>query len=196
MSDRDELARRLSSEDADEAGRALGELIGQGRDATPVLAEAARSDSADARALAMEGLATVADPAALDAVRAGLRDPDGRVRSLAAVALRRLGDPGARHALVATLDDWPDVLHSHLSRSAYELPALGEDALEPVVPLLDSDEWADRAKAAWIVSTVVSQADDGSLDELGRILDGYDADGDPQDRGRRAQEAAEWLRRR
>jgi HEAT repeat protein len=196
VSEPGELARRLASDQGDEARLALGELIAQGHDATPALIEAAASDSADVRYLAMEGISTVADPAALDVARERLQDPDGRVRSLAAVALRRLGDPGAREALIATLDDWPDVLHAHLSRSAYELPALGEEALEPVIPLLGSEDWDDRAKAAWIVSTVVSQAGDGSLDELGRILDGYDPDGDPEERGRRAREAAEWLRRR
>jgi HEAT repeat protein len=196
MTEPQELARRLASDEGDGARLALGELIARGREATPALVEAARSDSADVRYLAMEGLSTIADPLALDVARERLEDPDGRVRSLAAVALRRLGDPGARDALMATLDDWPDVLHAHLSRSAYELPALGEDALEPVIPLLDSDDWDDRAKAAWILHTIVTQAADGSLAELGRILDGYDPDGDPGDRERRAREAAEWLRRR
>jgi HEAT repeat protein len=193
------LADQLASTEGDEASLALGELIALGRAATPVLIEAAGSGSADVRRLAMEGLGTIADPASLPAVVRGLEDADGRVRSLAAVALHRLGDPRGLPALMATLDDWPDLLHSEMSRSAYELAAAGPGALPLTIPLLASEKWTDRAKAAWIIRRITSQAaDDPALAELGKLLEGYDTD-DTDDNAPLRQKVAEgatrWLER-
>jgi HEAT repeat protein len=196
VSDLEELGRALGSEDADDAGRALADLVAQGRSATPILIRAAHSDSADARRRAMEGLGTVADPAARDEARRGLEDPDGRVRSLAAVALSRLDDPDALRALLDTIDDWPDLLHSEMSRSAYELAARGPEALPYAIPLLASDSWTERARGAWIIATLLKQAEAGTaLAELKENMSGYDPDGDEAGRRRVAEAAARWLER-
>jgi HEAT repeat protein len=191
----EDLVRRLGSEDVNESGLALGELIAQGKAAMPVLTQAARSESADVRALAMEGLGTIADPASLSDVRRGLEDPDGRVRSLAAVALNRLGAPDALDALLETLDDWLDEGHSDMSRSTYELAASGPRALSIAIPLLASDDWAARAKGAWIIRTIVSRnRDDPALARLEKIVTGFDARGEPADEHERAAaDASRWL---
>jgi HEAT repeat protein len=187
----------LDSPDVNEAGLALRELIAQGREATPALLEAARFESADVRTLAMEGLASIADPASEEDVRRGLQDPDGRVRSLAAVALNRLGAPDALDALRATLDDWPDLLHSDMSKSAYELAGSGPRALPVAIPLLAGDDWATRSKGAWIIKRIVSEnPGDASLSQLGAIVSGFDPDGESGERSRIAAEAGAWLERR
>jgi HEAT repeat protein len=193
-----QLARRLDSSDVNESGLALGELVAQGTAATPVLTQAARSESADVRKLAMEGLGTIADPASLDDVRRGLDDPDGRVRSLAAVALNRLGAPDALDALLATLDDWPDLTRSDMSKSAYELAGSGPRALPIAIPLLADEKWTTRAKGVWIIRRIVSRnRDDPALAELEAIVSGFDArDEHEQERERAAADARAWLERR
>jgi len=186
-----DLARRLRSKDPNEAGLALGDLtaLGSGT-AAPVLVEAARDDDADTRVYAMEGLATLADPGTEDTVRQALDDPDGRVRAGAAAVLNRLGASDALDALAATLDDWPDLLHGELSRSAYELAGCGEPALRVAVPLLASADWTDRAKGAFITRQVAEQ---GALDDLAAIVAGYDGRDERPDV---ADAARRWLEAR
>jgi hypothetical protein len=193
MTDVADLARRLGSPDVNESGAALGELIALGRQATPALLEAAAADSADTRTLAMEGLAGVADPGAEPALRGALEDPDGRVRSGAAVALNRIGAPDAIDALMATLDDWPDLLHSEMSKSAYELAGSGPPALPAAVGLLASGEEMTRAKGAWITRRIATAAG-GDYAELARIVEGYTGDNRSPDEQREiAERARRWL---
>jgi HEAT repeats len=194
--DTDDLARRLRSDDVNEAGIALGELIALGTAAVPALTAAAHADAAATRVLAMEGLASVADPATEPLLRAALDDPDGRVRSGAAVALNRIGADGALDALAATLDDWPDRLHGEMSKSAYELARSGPRALPIAAGLLASDDWAARAKGAWITRRIATQAG-GDYDELARIVEGYTGTDRPE-REQRAIAAAvrRWLEQR
>lgn len=185
---------RLRSADPNVAGLALGELVAQGEAAVPALLRALTSDIVGARRMAIEGLGDIASSSSEEGVRAALADPDGQVRSLAAVALARLGAPDALEALANTLDDWPDLAHSEMSRSAYELPRLGRRALAVVIPLLASTHWADRAKGAWVTRQVLGQASaDPDLAELRAIVDGFDADGPAKERDRAARKAAEWL---
>jgi HEAT repeat protein len=192
VSDLADLGARLRSGDVNAAGIALGELIARGREATPELLAAAQDGSADTRTLAMEGLAGVADPATEPALRRALDDPDGRVRSGAAVALNRIGADGALDALAATLDDWPDELHGDMSRSAYELAGSGPAALPIAVGLLDSPDWAARAKGAWIARRIATRAG-GEYDELAAIIGNYTGrDAQP----RIAEEAQQWLQGR
>ncbi len=190
MTDVADLARGLRSDDPNEAGIALGELTALGAAAVPVLVEAAADPDADTRTYAMEGLATLADPSTEDAARRALEDPDGRVRSGAAVALHRLGAPDAVDALAATLDDWPDLLHGDMSRSAYELANAGEPALEVAIPLLASGDWTTRAKGAFIAREVAQRA---GFDDLAAIVAGYDG---RAERPEVADAARRWLEQR
>ncbi|MFT4164114.1 MAG: HEAT repeat domain-containing protein [Microlunatus sp.] len=188
-----DIVTRLADADPNISGLALGELVEQGSAAIPTLLQALRSDQVGARRLAMEGLGDIGDAAAVDEARAGLDDSDGQVRSLAAVALARMGDPGALEALAHTLDDWPDLLHSEMSRSAYELPRLGPPALTVAIPLLASDDADDRAKGIWIARAVLDQSvvPDGA--ELGMILARFDPGGQAEARASAAAAAAGWL---
>jgi HEAT repeat protein len=196
VTDTADLARRLGSDDVNEAGIALGDLIALGHAATPALLEAAAAESAGTRVLAMEGLARVADPGSEPVLRRALEDPDGRVRSGAAVALNRIGASGALEALAATLDDWPDELHGEMSRSAYELAGSGPRALPIAVGLLASDDWATRAKGAWITRRIATQAG-GDHDGLARIVEGYTGrDRSPDEQHAIAEEARRWLEQR
>jgi HEAT repeat protein len=179
------LRDRIGAADGnpDDAAAALGELVTAGHPAVPALVSLGRSDSAEVRVLAAEGLGTIADPESLPEVKRLLEDQDGRVRSLAAVALHRLGDPGAVDALVATLDDWPDLLHAEMSRSAYELAAVGPEALPTVLPLLDSPTWVERARAVGIVRAIVTDhPDDPRLADLGTALSDFDPGGSDEQR--------------
>ena len=195
MSNSDDTLDRLGSADPNVAGLALGELQAQGEAAVPALLRALTSDNVGARRMAIEGLGDIASASSEDGVRAALADQDGQVRSLAAVALARLGAPDALQALADTLDDWPDLAHAEMSRSAYELPRLGRRALTVAIPLLASPVWTDRAKGAWVIRQVLGQANaDPDLVELHAIVDRFDADGPAEERNRTASEAAEWLR--
>jgi HEAT repeat protein len=143
----------------------------------------------------MEGIGTVADPGTADDARAGLDDADGQVRSLAAVALARMNDPAALDALADTLDDWPDLLHSEMSRSAYELPGLGLRALSVAIPLLSSADWADRAKGDWVIRAVLRRTgDDHDTNDLSQIMQDFTPDADADQRKAAAARAADWLR--
>ncbi len=191
----EDVLNRLASPDPNVSGLALGELVEQGRGAVPTLVTALGSDRVEVRRLAMEGLGTVADPGTADDVRAGLDDSDGQVRSLAAVALARMNDPAALDALADTLDDWPDLLHSEMSRSAYELPGLGLRALSVAIPLLGSADWADRAKGDWVIRAVLRQTgDDHDTNDLSQIMQDFTPDADADQRQAAAARAADWLR--
>ena len=180
-----------------EAGIALGDLIALGRAATPALVEAAAADSADTRALAMEGLAARRRPRD----RAGAAPRARGSRRARALRRRRRAQPHRRRpapldALAATLDDWPDELHGEMSRSAYELAGSGPRALPIAVGLLASDDWATRAKGAWITRRIAAQAG-GDHDELARIVEGYTGrDRSPDEQRAIAEEARRWLEQR
>ncbi len=190
----DDVVRRLRSKDPNVSGLALSEVLKRGQDAIPDLLFALESDQASVRRLAMEGIGDIGDPTAASEAKAALGDPDGQVRSLAAVALARMGDPHALSALAETLDDWPDLLRSELSRSTYELPRLGIQALSVAIPLLASYEWSDRAKGAWVARTVLEREDDErGISELRDILADFAPDAAAAQRGPIASAAADWL---
>jgi hypothetical protein len=193
MTDPADLARRLAAPDPNDAGLALGELIALGRPATPALVAAASADSADARSRAVEGLAGIADPETEPVLRRALEDPDGRVRSGAAVALNRIGAPDAVDVLMATLDDWPDKLHGEMSKSAYELAGSGPRALPAAIGLLASDDGMRRAKGAWITRRIATHAG-GEYAELVRIVEGYTGrNRSPDEQREIAEQARRWL---
>jgi HEAT repeat protein len=208
----DDLLNRLGSSDPNVSGLALSELTARGPEALPTLLEALDSERVEARRAAMEGLGDLADSSAANRVKAALEDPDGQVRSLAAVALARMEDPAALDALADTLNDWPDLLHSEMSRSTYELPRLGLSALRVAIPLLASDSWEDRSKGAWVAHAVLEQVagpdeagpdrsgpdrsgpEESQLNRLRDILEDFQSDGDPEHREAAAAKAQDWLR--
>ena len=167
-------------------------LVEQGPSGVPTLVTALGSDRVEVRRLAMEGLGTVADPGTADDVRAGLDDSDGQVRSLAAVALARMNDPAALDALADTLDDWPDLLHSEMSRSAYSYPASayglsGSDTAAQVPPTA-----ADRAKGDWVIRAVLRHTgDDHDTNDLSQIMQDFTPDADADQRQAAAARAAD-----
>jgi HEAT repeat protein len=174
----DELAGKLAAPDMDVAGLALGELVELGRPAVPTLVAALRSPTAQVRGLAAEGLGMIGDQASADALAAVVDDTDDVVRAKAATALLRLRDGRWLDAAIRTINDYPDVLHSDLSLSAYALASQGPAVGPRVVELLRSSDVATRRKAAWVLRSIAAEQAPGrpAWQELLRLLDGYDPD--------------------
>ncbi len=193
----EQVIEELSSDDAEMRSLALGELITRGEPAIPALLKALHSDDKEVRALAAEGLASIADPSTADDLAAALKDKDGGVRSQAAVGLTRMDDPRGFPALVETINDAPDVLHSDRSLSVNELSRQGPKALPFVVPLLKSHDEATRWKAYTIIQQVVSgmKYPERTWDKLNELLGGYDPSGPASERDRAAAKWAEWVER-
>src|SRR3974377_134999 len=102
-----ELIERLAAPDANDAGLALGDLVGRGRSAAPALRGALARDEARIRALAAEGLGLIGDRVSADALSAAVdEDEDEEVRARAARALAVLGDQRGVEAVIRTLDDY------------------------------------------------------------------------------------------
>ncbi len=190
-----ELKKRLYSPDQDTSGLALGELIKLGTKATPVLLEALAQGNPRTRRLAAEGLGEIADPAAADALYRATKDPNDEVRARAATALHALGDPRSVVALVATINDYPDILHSPNTASMYPLMRGGRDVLPLIVPLLRSPDQLTRQRAFLVLRAVVSRLPQGSdWDHLWQSLDRYDPVAPEADRARAADAWQRWLR--
>jgi HEAT repeat protein len=191
-----ELAERLRSPDGDTRGRALAALVGRGAEATPVLLAALGDPDGRVRALSAEGLGMLGDDArAADPLAAALHDQDDDVRSRAAVALLRLGDPRGLPAVVATLNDGIDVLHSDVSRSVYALMGLGPAAVPALVPLLGDPDEGLRYKAAYVIEQVsrARQGQPGGWDELHAATERYRADSSDGARRDAAAAVEAWL---
>ena len=188
----EELVGQLAARDADDAGRALGELVRRGRAAAPALRGALSAPEARVRSLAAEGLGIIGDPAAADALAAAAEDGDEVVRAKAATALAYLGDPRGVDAVVRTIDDYHDLAHSELSLSAYTLARLGPPVVARVVDLLDADERRTRVKAAWVLRAIATRLAQRHerWEELRRLLEAYDP-GSPAS----ASGVVEWLAR-
>ena len=167
----EEVAQLLESGDGDTRGLALGELISRKKRGIPVLLAALKSDKAQTRALAAEGLATIADPSTADALAAALKDKDDTVRARAASGLANMDDPRALDALIETLGDAEDVLHAPYTLSTYALSRYGPEALPAVLPLLKARDAATRTRALYIVRRILEQAGNTNLR---RLLDSYD----------------------
>jgi HEAT repeat protein len=191
------LVARLSAEDTNERGRALGELIERGSAAAPALLGALKSADPRVRALAAEALGRIGDAASADRLFDALDDGDEQVRSQAAAGLTRLNDPRAFDALIRTLNDNHDLLRADLSLSAYMLRKFGPPALPRVAPLLKSDDAPTRAKAFWIVRAIVSDTlgEDGDWGELWESLGSYDSEAPTEERDRAADLWAAWIER-
>jgi hypothetical protein len=190
----EQLKTRLYSTDQDISGAALGELIRMGKQATPMLLEALTSSNARTRRLAAEGRGEIADPSSADALFQATRDSSGEVRARAATALYRLGDGRALAALVATIDDYPDILHNPYTASMYPLMRGGKEVLPLVIPLLKAPDVLTRQRAFLVVKAVASKLPQGqNWDQLWRSLGSYDPAGPQAERDKAAQQWLEWL---
>lgn len=190
----EQIKERLYSTDQDTSGLALGELIRLGKQATPVLLEALTHSNPRTRRLAAEGLSEIADPASADALFQATHDTNPEVRARAATALYTLGDKRALTALVATLDDYPDILHNPYTASMYPLMRGGKEVLPLVVPLLQAPNDLTRERAFLIVKAVVSKLPQGQdWNQLWQSLGSYDPAGPKAERDKAAQQWEQWL---
>jgi len=181
----------LDAADPVDRASALAVLVAAGRTSTTKLLRALASTQPDAREMAAEGLAEIADPSAAEALASTLDDAEPRVRARAAQALASIGDPRALDALVRTIDDYPDDLHSPHTVATYVLIARGRDALPAVVPLLDAPNPLTRQRAYLVLRTLVSaMPETGKWEPLWESLGAYD----PMEpnRSMRDAAAAQW----
>lgn len=189
-----ELQARLFDPDQDTSGKALGELIRLGKAATPVLTAALTHASARTRRLAAEGLGEIADRASADALHRATQDSNGEVRARAATALHRLDDPRAWAALIATLNDYPDILHSPYTASMYPLMRAGKAVLPLLLPLLSADDATTRQRALLILKAVVSKHyARHDWNALWQQLGSYDPGAAQAARDEAARQWREWL---
>jgi len=190
----DELKKRLYSLDQDTSGLALAEFIKRGKDSSPILLEALTHDNPRTRRLAAEGLAEIKDPAAADALFKATKDPNDEVRARAAGALSALGDSRALPALVATINDYPDILHSPYTASMYPLMKSGKAALPLIVPLLTAPEDVTRQRAFTVLRAIVSATPEGkNWDALWKSLGHYDPVGPAAERDKAAEQWKGWV---
>jgi hypothetical protein len=190
----DAIKVRLYAQDRDVSGSALAELIRLGHRATPVLLEALKHSDARIRRLAAEGLGEIGDATTANALFQATDDPHPEVRARAATALYQLKDKRAVATLVATLDDYPDILHNPYTASMYPLMQSDKQVLPLVVPLLKSPSALTRTRAFMIIKAVVMRLPEGkNWDNLWRSLGSYDPNGSTAERDRSIQQWQTWL---
>lgn len=117
----------------------------------------------DHRRAALSVLGELKAPDAADALREALDSADEVVRSLGARGLWLLGTDDALAALVATLDDAPDLLHADVTPSATALSAMGLAALPPLLPVLAAGDPPTRQRAQRVLERVTLDAVGGDL---------------------------------
>ncbi len=190
----EELIGYLENADADVRGLALGELIKRGNSAITSLIEALGNTNAQVRALAAEGLATIAKPSTADNLAAALNDADGRVRAQAATGLARMNDSRAIQALIRTLGDNPDLLHIPYTQSATTLIEMGPRVLPELARALKSEDESTRIRAIWIIQEIVSRLPEpeGDWESLSRALGHFDPAGPAEERNRIADRWLSW----
>jgi len=189
-----QIKTRFFDPDQDISGNALAELIRLGKKATPLLIEALDHANPRTRRLAAEGLGEIADRASAAALLRATKDSNSEVRARAATALHRLNDPRAWAALVATLDDYPDILHSPYTASMYPLMRAGKDVLPMVVPLLRADDVTTRQRALLVLKAIVSRhIAPRDWDALWRELGSYDPAAPQAERDKAVQLWLNWL---
>jgi HEAT repeat protein len=130
----------INSEDVLAQNEGVDLTIQLGRDAvSPLLALLEKGGSN--REQVVFALSQIGDARAAEAFRAGLRDPNDRVRAYAAQGLARIGDPQATAAALQTLDDAADELHLDITPSVQTLGEMGLKVLPSLLDLLmDEDE--------------------------------------------------------
>lgn len=153
MSDAEDLLLALTT-----APRDTVERLRVAPDGAPILAALAQATEAKARALLCDVLGFRREVAALEPLCERLGDEEPRVRSAAADALAKLGDPRAGAALLAraALPE-PDAGTRRMLAAA-----LGAVGHRPAIPLLTelltSDDPSLRGSAAWSLGALGARA--------------------------------------
>lgn len=99
-------------------------------------------------------LVELADLRAASWFRAALGSDDPQLRAAGACGLARVNSEDAIDALVATIDDAPDPLHSDVTPSATSLATLGRRALPAVLRLLESPHERTRQRAQRVLAQI------------------------------------------
>lgn len=145
----------LKSTDPDIHDKAFQNLVKNKSAAVPALLNLLANKKENGRMLAAAALAEIADSSSSDAVLKYTSDEDPRVRAWSAIALRKMNDPLALHALLATIDDYQDELHNDQTLVTYALIQWGEDVLLPVLNLLNAAARETRLHAFSVVKKIV-----------------------------------------
>jgi HEAT repeats len=190
----EQLKEQLYSTDQDISGLALAKFIRMGKKATSILLEALTYPNPRTRRLAAEGLGEILDPTSAEALFKATHDSNGEVRSRAATSLYKLRDKRALTALVATLNDYPDILHNPYTASMYSLMQGGKDVLPLTIPLLRSSDVLTRQRAFLIVEAVVTKLPQGeNWNHLWHTLGSYVPTAPQVEREKSAQKWQDWL---
>jgi hypothetical protein len=140
------------------------------------------------------------------AFRQALASEDEEERSIGARGLFELDAPDAVDALLATIDDAPDILHADFTPSVHALGSLGLPGLPGVLPLLDSENRATRQHAQRVLERVtfkelerelqprpLSQVAHRAFADLWQRNGGYDWDAPAEARRRSIELWRTWL---
>lgn len=145
------IAALLGSLDPGERSMGLSALADCGQEALPGLLRALDDPSAQTRRGAVIGLALQPAPALAEArLLRALGDEDATVRSLAAHALARIGEPAATD--VAALLGDPD--EKIRVAAALSLSRMGTGAVPALAATLKNPDPGVAAKAAWLLGTM------------------------------------------
>jgi HEAT repeat protein len=180
------LVDTLSAADPNERARALAELVGAGRRATPALIEALARTDPSVRVQVAQALAEIADPSAEQAYVDLLEDPEPAIRGRGAQGLATIGSPRAIDALVQTIDDLPDLLHYPSTLAVQALIAHGPKAAVAAAPLLQAPSPVTRERAILVLRSLAGELPDSP--ELAAALRRYDPYADETDREAAAEE--------
>jgi HEAT repeat protein len=150
-----------------------------------------QSADVEVRAQAAQALAEIGDPDSADLFANALADADERVRARGAQGLNRIGNARALEALVRTIDDVPDILHTPYTLSVYGVVGLGARALPALAPLLKAPHPLTRARAMLAIRQIASGMTD--VEALSRTLGAYDANAPQDERDRIADRWSEWI---
>lgn len=192
-----ELIEQLSSPDFNTRALALADLVQLGSAAVPALIEAFNTPDEAVRAQVAQALAEIADPSSADTLARAVSDSNGEVRARGAQGLARINDHRAMSALIDTINDFPDVLHSPFTVSVYELIRLGPSTLPFVVPLLKSADSTTRHRAFLVFRTIVSMLPEvKDWQQFWHSFGSYDPEAASQERDRAADQLLAWLNQR
>ncbi len=144
---------------------------GFGRDAVPLLLEAAGDESPRKRQGAVWALGAIGGPDASDAVGKALEDNHEAVRSAAAWSAGRLGNPDHVPAMIGLLEDSSAVVRSMAAEQLGRMDS--EEAVEPLTNVLNDED--PRVRAYAVMSLAAMRAEQ-ALDDIRELLDDPDPD--------------------